>query len=64
VTWCSTPVGDAEIEYVRADLAAPVEITDEMVEAACNAFLSRWSAHKPDEIDDDARSAISSKTTS
>jgi hypothetical protein len=54
-----------DMGYVRADLAAPAEPTDEMVEAACEAHLRAWSAceqsgyvYSAADIDDDARACI------
>jgi hypothetical protein len=39
VSWCWESCTDAEVEYVRADLAAPAEPTDEMVDAAWDSLI-------------------------
>lgn len=57
VTWCHEPCTAAEVEYVRADLAAPVEITDEMAQRAA-ASLRRTMALGSQPTDDDMRAAL------
>ncbi len=67
ITWCQDSVMAVEVEYVRADLAhpAPAYITDEMVDAACEAHLLAWAdceqsgyVYNATDIDDDVRACI------